>query len=192
MKIRPATRQDTLAIAELALMAGEGIPAFFWAQSQGPGESLLAVGARNAQSETENFSYRNVQLAQGEEGIAGMLLAYRLPSAEAAVKLDEFPEFIRPLIELEQCVPDSYYVNMLAVYPQFRGQGVGTALMGKVDGLARQAGSTRSSVAVFEENGGALRLYERLGYRVVEGRPLIPHPSHPYRGRVLMLARPVA
>lgn len=191
MKIRPATTQDTLAIAELALMAGEGIPAYFWAQSQAPGESLLAVGARNAQSETENFSYRNVQLAQMEEGIAGMLLAYRLLPAEAAVKLDEFPEFIRPLIELEQCVPDSYYVNMLAVYPQFRGRGVGTALMGRVDGLARQAGSTLSSVAVFEENAGALRLYERLGYRVVEGRPLIPHPIHPYRGRVLMLARPV-
>ena len=26
---------------------------------------------------------------------------------------------------LEQCVPESFYVNMLATYPQFRGQGAG-------------------------------------------------------------------
>lgn len=105
MLIRPAARQDTRAIAELALMTGEGIPAFFWAQSQRPGEDILEVCARNALSETDNYSYRNVQLALLDEAIAGMLLAYRLPAAEEAVDLNQYPEFIRPLIELEQCAP---------------------------------------------------------------------------------------
>jgi len=191
MKIRPATREDTFAIAELAMMAGEGIPAFFWAQSQQPGETLIDVGARNAQSETENFSYRNAQLALLDEEVAGMLLAYRLPSAEAADDLHNFPEFIRPLIELEQCVPESYYINMLATYPRFRHQGVGTALMEEVDRLARQAGSTLSSIEVFEENRGALRLYRRLGYRVIDKRAVIEHPSHHYRGDILLLVREV-
>ncbi len=107
MKIRPATGENTCAIAELAMMAGEGIPTFFWAQSQQAGKTLVDVGARNAPSETENFSYRNAQLALLDEEVAGMLLAYRLPSAEAVDDQHEFPEFIRPLIELEQCVPDS-------------------------------------------------------------------------------------
>lgn len=191
MIIRPASKRDTLAIAELALMAGEGIPAYFWAQAQQPGEAIIAVGARNAQSESANFSYRNVQVALLDGRIAGMLLAYRLPSADAADDLGGYPEFIRPLIELEQCVPDSYYVNMLAAYPEYRGRGVGTTLMGRVDGLARASGCTSSSVEVFEENSGARRLYERLGYRVTEARPVVEHPSHPYRGRVLLLVREV-
>lgn len=46
------------------------IPDFFWAQSQKEGESLLDVGARNASSETENFSYRNSWLVVDDE-VAG-------------------------------------------------------------------------------------------------------------------------
>ncbi|MCL7743522.1 hypothetical protein LV476_00945 [Guyparkeria hydrothermalis] len=61
MKIRSATRADCRAVAELALMAGEGIPAYFWQQSVSPGEEILEVGTRNACSETENFSYRNAR-----------------------------------------------------------------------------------------------------------------------------------
>lgn len=192
MQIRPATRQDTRAIAELALMAGEGIPAYFWAQSQQQGEEILDVGARNALSETENYSYRNVQLALLKGEIAGMMLAYRLPPAGEVADLSEYPEFIRPLIELEQCVPNSYYINMLATYPHFRHQGVGSALMARVDPLARQRGCTLSSIEVFDENSGALRLYERLGYRVIGQRPVVEHTSHPYRGNVLLLTRNVA
>lgn len=93
MHIRAATKMDTRAIAELALMAGEGIPAFFWEQSQQPGEDILDVGARNAQSETDNFSYRNVQLALVNDAIAGMLLAYRLPSAEER-RQRTYPNFL--------------------------------------------------------------------------------------------------
>ncbi len=191
MNIRPATQKDTRAIAELAIIAGEGIPAYFWAQSQQPGEEIIDVGARSAQSETENFSYRNVQLALQDDEIAGMLLSYRLPSADEAEDLNQFPAFIQPLIELEQCVPDSYYINMLATYPKFRNQGVGTALMGQVDQLAHQAGCTLSSLEVFDENSGALRLYERLGYRPIESRPVIEHPSHPHKGNIVLLVRDV-
>jgi hypothetical protein len=77
MEIRKATRADCPAIAELALLAGEGIPAYFWEQSRKEGQSLLEVGALNAASDTENFSWRNSHLALIDNAIAGMLLAYR-------------------------------------------------------------------------------------------------------------------
>lgn len=48
MEIRKATQADCRAIAELALMAGEGIPAFFWEASRRPGQDILDVGAENA------------------------------------------------------------------------------------------------------------------------------------------------
>lgn len=120
-----------------------------------------------------------------------MLLAYRLPEAEAAQDLEAFPEFIRPLIELERCVPGSFYINMLATYPRYRGRGVGTSLMRSVVCLAAEAGCTTISVEVFEQNAGALRLYQRLGYRIVEQRGVIAQPCHPYTGRVLLLTKTV-
>lgn len=192
MKIRKATRRDCRAIAELALMAGEGIPAFFWEQSRQPGQEIEDVGALNAASEQENFSYRNVHLAIVDNEIAGMLLAYKLPQSDSSENLEDYPEFIRPLIELEQCVPGSFYINMLATYPVFRGIGIGTRLMAIVDDLAKDAGCTTLSVEVFEQNAGALKLYQRLGYYIVEQRDVVEHPCHPYDGKILLLTKEVA
>ena len=182
---------DCRALAKLALMAGEGIPAFFWAQSQQPGQDIIDVGATNLTSETENFSYRNAHVAIIGGEIAGMLLAYRLPEADAAENLDELPEFIRPLVELEQCVPGSFYINMVATFPAHRNRSVGSALMGMVDQLAIKAGCDEISIEVFEQNEGALRLYKRLGYTQKATRDIIPHSSHPYQGKIVLLTRPV-
>ena len=89
-------------------------------------------------------------------------------------------------------MPGSFYINMLATYPVYRNRSVGARLMEQVDALARKADCTLSSIEVFEENTGALRLYQRLGYGVIEQRPVIPHPCHPYSGKILLLTRPVA
>jgi len=120
-----------------------------------------------------------------------MILAYRLPDEDNAEDLDELPEFIRPLVELEQCVPSSFYINMIATFPQYRNMSVGTELMGIVDRLANDAACPKSSIEVFEQNAGALRLYQRLGYEVVEKRRVVPHECHPYDGELLLLTRHV-
>jgi ribosomal protein S18 acetylase RimI-like enzyme len=61
--------------------------------------------------------------------------------------------------------------------------------MEQVDRLATAAGCTLSSIEVFDENSGALRLYQRLGYEVVEQRPVIPHDCYPCTGEILLLTR---
>jgi ribosomal protein S18 acetylase RimI-like enzyme len=66
---------------------------------------------------------------------------------------------------------------------------IGTALMGIVDDLAREQNCLVSSVEVFSENEGALRLYQRLGYNVLEKRTVIQHSCHPYGGEILLLTR---
>jgi len=191
VEIRKATITDCYPVAELALMAGEGIPAFFWEQARQKDQDIIAVGARNLESESENFSYRNVHVAVVDGAVAGMLLAYPLSTGEEDENLDDYPDFIRPLIELEQCVPGSFYVNMLACYPQFRGKGVGTALMSMVNQLALDAGCDTISVEVFEQNWGALGLYQRLGYDIIESRDVVPHACYPYTGRLLLLIKAV-
>lgn len=190
MKIRKATIHDCRSIAELALIAGEGIPAYFWEQSRQVGQEPIEVGIHNAASETDNFSYRNTYVAEVMGSVVGMILGYRLPDEDAAEDMEDFPEFIRPLIELEQCVPGSFYINMLATCAEYRNQGIGTKLMAIVDDLAEQAGSSLISIEVFDQNEGALGLYQRLGFSVVETRPIIPHSSHPYDGNIVLLTRP--
>ena len=191
MEISSATADDCLAIAELALMAGDGIPGYFWAESQRPGQTLAEAGADLAGSETANFSYRNAQLARLDGLVAGMLLAYRLPAAaDNKDNIADFPEFVRPMIALEQCVPESYYINMLATYPRFRGLGVGTELMRQVDRMARLCGCSLISIQVFDSNPGALWLYQRLGYEIIDDRSMQESQFVP-AGQVLLLTKTV-
>lgn len=189
MQIRAAHTEDSLAIAELALIAGDGIPAYFWEQSRKDGEELLDVGARNAASETDNFSYRNTWLAMIDDDIAGMLLAYKLPSADEAEDTTHFPEFIRPMIELEHCVPASFYVNMLASFPEYRDRGVGSALMKKAEELAKQNDCSLISLSVFDDKFSVVRFYERHHYKTIEQRKVIPHSSHPHHGQILLMVK---
>jgi ribosomal protein S18 acetylase RimI-like enzyme len=192
VEIRKASIADCLAIAELAQIAGDGIPGIFWADARQPGQSLETTGTELLKSETANFSYRNTLVACQDGEIAGMLLAYRLPAAEDNDEdLLDVPEFVRPLIELEQCVAESFYINMLATYPRFRGQGIGSALMAEADGLALAAHCELISIAVFASNPESLKLYQRLGYETVEQRAVIACDYHPAT-EVLLLTKAVA
>jgi ribosomal-protein-alanine N-acetyltransferase len=65
---------------------------------------------------------------------------------------------------------DEIHINNIAVLPQFRGHGIGTALMRHVLGEARQLGAKRATLEVRASNDAALRLYERLGFYVAATR----------------------
>ncbi len=69
------------------------------------------------------------------------------------------------------CRTSSGYLYSFRVRPSFRNQGVGTHLMRRAEKELKQRGFKRASIAVAKENEGALRLYERLGYRLVAEDP---------------------
>ncbi|MEU6137787.1 GNAT family N-acetyltransferase [Nocardioides sp. NPDC047086] len=57
----------------------------------------------------------------------------------------------------------------LFVLPGARRQGAAAALVGAVRDAALTAGATRLSLVTETDNGAALGLYRRLGFRTVEG-----------------------
>src|SRR3546814_19407732 len=60
----------------------------------------------------------------------------------------------RPLQELENLAPGTWYVNVLAVLPAFRNLGLGSGLLQRAEETAR-AGSLRGlSIIVSDSNGG--------------------------------------
>ena len=65
---------------------------------------------------------------------------------------------------------DEIHINNLALRPQYRGRGYGTALMEHVLTEAGRLGARRATLEVRSGNAGALRLYERLGFYVAGTR----------------------
>jgi ribosomal protein S18 acetylase RimI-like enzyme len=56
-------------------------------------------------------------------------------------------------------------IESLSVLPEFRGSGVGTELLTKLEEHLRAAGVDDLILGALSGNRDALRLYERLGYR---------------------------
>lgn len=67
--------------------------------------------------------------------------------------------------------------RMLAVHPDARGRGVGTALSTLCEDMAREAGATGMVLSSLAEMTGAHRIYARLGYERVPDRDWSPTPE---------------
>ena len=67
-------------------------------------------------------------------------------------------------------VVDEIHINNVAIVPELRRQGIGTALMQRVFDEAKQLGARRATLEVRASNEVARRLYERLGFSVAGTR----------------------
>lgn len=193
MQIRDATKDDSATLAYLINLAGEGIPDYLWSRMAQPGQSAQEVGRLRAERESGGFSYRNAKVCVSDGGeIAGMLLSYRQPDPYDLSDIEDVPDVVRPLVELEAKAPGSWYVNAIACYEHCRGQGVGTKLMCLAEELARAAGTAGLSLIVASENRGAKRLYDHLGYEVVASAPVIDYPGSLHGGDWLLMVKPLS
>ena len=169
--LRPGAITDAPILAELVNHAGEGMPLYLWAKMAEPGENAWDVGRRRAAREEGSFSYRNAIMIDHEGEGAGCLIGYEIP--DDPVPTGDMPPMFVPLQELENLAPATWYVNVLAVRPQFRGLGLGTTLLAFADEIGRARGMRGMSIIVSDANTGARRLYERCGYRLTATRPMV-------------------
>ena len=190
MEIRNASREHATDLAYLINLAGEGIPEYLWRSMIDGNETALEVGARRAAREEGGFSYTKARICVEDGALLGMILSYRQPEPYDTGPLDQLPEVVRPLIELEARAPGSWYVNAVATYESHRGRGVGRKLMADAESSASAVGCGTLSLIVASENAGARRLYRALGYADAASLPVVPYPGALHGGDwVLMLKR---
>src|SRR5687768_318130 len=127
-KFRPGRREDAGVLAELANHAGEGLPLYLWSKLASAGQTGWEVGRTRAAREDGSFSYRNATMIEHNGGVAGCLIGYVIPIAKSHIS-SEMPAMFVPLQELENAVPGTWYVNVLAVLPAHRNQGLGSELL---------------------------------------------------------------
>jgi ribosomal protein S18 acetylase RimI-like enzyme len=189
--VRPARKADAAALAILVDIAGEGMPSFMWSQMREPGQSVFEVGRARAARETGAFSFRNAQVAEVGGDVAACLVDYRLDDPYDTGDLAKLPELVRPLVVLEAKVPGSWYVNVLAAFPEYRGQGLGSRLLAAAEERGRAQGASAASIIVASENEGAVRLYARTGYRETARAPVVEFPGCAHGGDWVLMVKPL-
>lgn len=186
---RSATPDDAEDVVRLVDMAAHGLASWMWSEMAEPGETAMQVGIDRARREEGGFSYRNATVYEVDRRAAGLLLGGVIPSEPEEIDYASLARPLHPLVELEAEAPGTWYVNALAVDPDYRGQGIGTALLDLAVRYAADLDAAGLSLIAAEQNERAVQLYRRLGYEETARRPIIPYPGDPHEGDWLLMTR---
>jgi ribosomal protein S18 acetylase RimI-like enzyme len=198
LDIRPATKTDIPDLSKLLLMATDGIVASLY-EGVIPGLPTHEIVERRLARDGTCGSYANCWVAADTHSsgtrIAGKLHAYPMDDVQDDPPDPLVPEeryrVLEPFGALDEPAAGSYYINVIAVYPDYRRLGLGGRMLDLARDQAEARGFSQLSLAVFEENESAVRLYERRGFTVVARAPAPAHPLIPFSGDMLMMMRPV-
>lgn len=189
-EIRPAQPNDIPDLAKLQVIASDGVVDAIY-HDLIPGKPVHEILEPRYHRVGTTVSYENCWVATLDGKVVGALHAYPLDAMA-----DDPPDPLVPeeryavadaFDHLDPAAAGTFHINVVALYPEFRGRGIGSALIAQARTLARLAGFDRLSLAVFEENTGALRLYHRLGFEEAARHRAPEHPLVQLSGDLLML-----
>jgi ribosomal protein S18 acetylase RimI-like enzyme len=190
VRFRQAQQSDALDLACLIDSASRGLALWLWSTSREPGQSAIEFGRHRIGTETASpLHYGAFTIAEIDGAIAGALTGRLIPMPYERGDSADLPDVFAPVLELEALAAGSWYLNVMAVYPEFRGRGLGSALLSKAEEIARLANASRMSLLVEEANAGAHKLYLRHGFGEWTRRPYIPFPGSADEGDWILLKK---
>ena len=193
VRFRQARESDALDLACLIDCASRGLALWLWSTLRAAGQSSIEVGRHRIRTLTASpLHYATFTVAEIDGAIAGALTGRLIPLLYERGDSADLPDVYAPLLELEAVAAGSWYLNVVAVYPEFRGQGLGSALLSKAEEIARLADAPQISLIVEEANAGALKLYLKSGFREWMRRPYIPFPGSTDQGDWILLRKDIA
>ena len=187
---RAATPADAYALAELSILAGDGLYEFLL-EELAPKEMLAGLMARGLKEDAGGFCWKHCFVAEAV-GVVGMVNAYPAAWLQAEPR-DVLPEErVRVLDPIDQAQDwESFLLNGIAVRPQYRRQGIGKKLMQWALEQASAGGFARLSANVWADNAAARALCEQAGLAVQKHIDVPQHEALPHRGGSLLMVREV-
>lgn len=168
IKIREAVVADAPLVGKVVLMAlhyDETHP-------------LAPIFAELAVREVSQYSFRNALVAEVDGDVVGAIIGYDGARLEELRKplyelmIEKFGNV--PTVEDETSAGE-FYIDSIAVLPQWRGCGVGGALLSAVRDRAFAAGHERVGLIVDFANPRAEALYNSLGFERVNATTFLGH-----------------
>ncbi len=171
-RIRPAGIGDALDVAAIVDIAGHGIDHDHWMNLRDGDHSVMAAARRLIiEDRGLAYHYSRAHILEFDDRVAGGMVG-GLPAGDGGSK-EDLPPHLIPLIALENRVRGCWNILALAVYPEFRGQGLASTLVDHAVQLASQSEAAGLSIVVENTNTAAIALYAGKGFKKVETLPWI-------------------
>jgi len=151
--IRDALKSETADLVILDNLASHGFSQWFWqdAVNAGKAEDAFAWGRSRLAQDSAIYGWKNARMAFVGDLPAGACTSYIMPPNDGEDAINEPAEF-QPVVELfEQAIGD-WFVDSLAVYPEFRGQHIGASLLDDSIKRAKQAQAFQVSLVAEDSN----------------------------------------
>lgn len=171
---RAATRDDAEIIAKVVAMAiGDEV-----ALCRYCGNDYMAVLAEIVREDNTQYSWRYAIVAEVDGVVAGAVVGYdgaqlySLREGTFAVLrrcIGRVPNIV------DETEPGEYYLDSVGVLPEYRGRGVGGALVDAFCAKAFADGHSRVGLIVDNDNPNAEKLYASLGFMRVGTKPFFGH-----------------
>ena len=186
---RPATRADAGALAVLIDIAGNGLANQVWLEQAGPGHSALEVGRHAVRLDEGVDSYHNTTVAMMGTEIAACLIGGLPEKLYDLFRIEEKAKLFRPIARLAAQAAGTWYIDVIASFAEFRGNGQGSKLLALAAAKAEEIGAPGNSLVVGSWNTGAERLYERNGFKAAAREKAVLPDSYPQSGDWILMTR---
>ena len=124
------------------------------------------------------FSYQYTQVVEINNKVLGIILSYdwyikqkmNLTTGMKMLKymhinfVKKIPVFLKTKDVVGFLSKGNYYISNVAVYPEYRGRGVGKKLFFEAEKNARKAGSDILALDVETDNFKAIEIYKKNGF----------------------------
>ena len=148
------------------------MPYYLWSKLVEGNQTPWDVGITRAQREERGFSYKNALLLEVDNEVVGCLIGYPILNKAIDEEYSEMPKMFVPLQRLEDQAVGSWYINVLAVYSEYRNRGIGNILISKAEDCMKENNLNRLSLIVPDSNPGAIRFYERNRFTLLDTKPM--------------------
>jgi len=181
---RNALRNDIPFISRLIEIASGGFIDYLY-NGIFPDKTTNQIIQDKLNGKEPSMNWEDCILAESEGGVAGLSLSYpahlyRITSEMERIIPEERLEKVRG--NYSEKVENSWYLDSLAVFPEYTGKGIGGRLIDYTKARALERGFDVLSLSVFADNKVALDLYLRHGFRKVRRVLIEPSEESPHEG----------
>jgi ribosomal protein S18 acetylase RimI-like enzyme len=179
--LRDANIADCADLARLDNIASHGLSVWYWqtdevlSQTTSVSEKdAMEIGAQRMASLDSRFDLRNAVIAQTKDRVAGFPVGFSsIPNAVVTPK--EQNSVLKPVSELYSQSEGGWWLDGLAVYPEYRNLGLGGRLLDDCFRRAKLEGKEKLYLAAEDSNEDALSLYHSHGFVECDRRDCFPY-----------------
>lgn len=179
LKIRAAQPADANFAASMLYLSMEHLADHLFRQEK---DTIEAVIAQMFTRDAGRFGHKYAFVAECESGPVGLMIACRgdkvnrlnletIPHLLAVLGLAQTIGFIHRTLRLpggKEAEDDEFFISNLGILPAMQGRSFGSQMLAFAEELACGNNLKKCSLVAGAYNKDARRLYERIGYRVVE------------------------